>query len=161
MPDGNDTSTTVVKWNFAALICSTLLAGGFGIAGTYMTLNYGKQSDENQVCASDYKPSDIKAVEAEKFLEYNNTKLYAKWNEQSAIIDYIANGMGREEAETKARGEFARLNERPQALKKYIENEPEILLSELQNINKALSSDCMQPLKGVLRKIYDEERMSR
>lgn len=161
MSDSNENAKIAGKWNFAASIASTVIAGVLGIVGTYLTMQNGNQWDENQVCLSAYKHSNIKAVEAEKFLEYSNSKLYAKWNEQSAVIDYIANGMERNEAEAKARREFASLNDRPQAVKEYIENEPEITLSELQNINKGLSSDCMESYKNILKKIYDDERMNR
>lgn len=161
MSDSNDNAKTAGKWNFAALCASAAIAGVLGIVGANLTMQKGKQLDENQVCLSEYKPSNIKAVETEKFLEYSNSKLYAKWNEQSAVIDYIANGMERNEAEVKARREFASLNDRLQDVKKYIENEPEISLTELQKINKGLSSDCMKSYKEILRKIYDDERMNR
>lgn len=161
MSDGNDNATTAGKWNFAGMLASASVGGLFTLVGVNLTQQNGKQWDENQVCVSDYKPSSSKAIEAEKFVEYTNSKLYAKWNEQSAVIDFIANGMERNEAEEKARRGFADLNERPRMVKKYIEEEPEIFLSDLQAINKALNSDCMRSYEKVLRRIYDEERISR
>ncbi|GGZ78424.1 hypothetical protein [Paraglaciecola chathamensis] len=145
-----------LKWGAPAAAISFITF----VTGLYIDTD-GKTLDENQVCTSNYKPSDRKAIEAEVFIEFTATKFYAEWNMQSLISDFVANGMTKAAAEVKAESLFADLSEHPQAVKKYIEEEPRITLPELQAINTAFSSDCMKSYEKVLRKIYNHERSSR
>ena len=166
MTDGAKAAAVNGKWNFKTQVTVAVITGIATLAAAYWagaanTVKNGKELDGNQACFSDYKPSDSKAVEAEIFVEFTATKLYAEWNMQSAINDFVANGMEKAAAEEKAESLFADFKEHPQAVKKYIEEEPRITLPELQAINSALRSDCMKSYEKVLRKIYDHERVSR
>lgn len=150
------------RWRFKTGVVVAIITGISGyFAGSIKTEQSGKAMDGEQVCLSKYRPSDSRAVEAEVFVEYTATKTYEEWNMQSAISDYLAQGMEKAEAVEKAESVFSALNKRSQALKNYIENEPKITLKELQDINTAFRSDCMKSYEKVLKVIYDNERINR
>lgn len=159
MSDNSNNERIKGKW----VVINTIVGGviGYLTATKINSVPSANPLNESQLCISKYTPSNNKAIEAEIFVEHTNIKRYAKWDEQSVAEDYIANGMSRSDAEAKAEKEFAAFNERPQVLKKFIENNQEILLSELQDVNKAFTSDCMIPYERILKEIYDNERMSR
>ncbi|MFY0667686.1 MAG: hypothetical protein JXQ95_06625 [Alteromonas stellipolaris] len=150
------------KWNFKTIVAAAVITGLAGyFTGSSNTEQSGKAQNGDQICLSGYKPSDSRAVEAEIFVEYTATKSYEEWNIQSAISDYVAQGMEKSEAVEKVESVFSDFNERSQAVKKFIENEPKITLKELQDINTAFRSDCMKSYEKVLKVIYDHERINR
>ncbi len=128
MSDGIKAAEISGKWHFNTGVVVAVITAGFSVyfAGSSNTEQSGKALNGDQICLSGYKTSYSRAVEAEIFVEYTATKSYEEWNIQSAMSDYVAQGMEKSEVVEKAESVFSDLNERSQAVKNILKTNQEL-----------------------------------